>query len=400
MGVDWNEADYELDSLAGKPDGPLVYVEQLGMSVPSYIDPRRDLLRHSISSSLMHHVPLKMRGPYKVLAGRNKGPRGERLDEMNYVLCTGFAIGTQKQCTQRAINRTSFCGFHGGALHPLDKSEPTKMSREARFKKGNLPVEEMTDEELARGQVRRDDGSWTNYKTIPAAVFQAAQAELFQRADIRLRENLVTAVDTVAEIAKGTAYEPEVRLRAATWMYERVRGRNPEIIVHTMDKPFEKLMNDVILVGGSREEARKQREIGNVLDAEVVEDEPVVDEALDMDYISPGLEAEEEEREQWAQEKVEAELPPPAESAEDFRKRMNEARAKRYASRNKGLDHVETFAYGWTCKESEDEYQPDPEDPEYEIPVWVITFTEPELPKVPKHVKAEDTRRIKRMGRR
>jgi hypothetical protein len=334
-----------------------------------------------------------------------------------------------QECKSKAINYSGFCPVHGGALHPLDKSEP-KLSREEAFRVGKLSVDELDDLELARGQVLRDDGTWTNFKTVPASMIKEFRRELFDRADIKLRENLVKTVDTFAEIANGSAYEPEVRLRAAQFIYERVRGKNPDVVIHTQDKPFEIMMTDMVIGGGSRAASRVQRGLESAVDAEVVEDygldtgDNSVDpgnhgDSLDHMEDDEGIEVELVPlvadkpvyhgpagkpittppvdpilREKWEKDRIanEAEV---EETVQALKARLDAARRKRYAARNKGLDHVESYPYRWTNWEG-DEWQKDPDDPQYEIPVNVVRFTEPVLPKVPAHVKASDTRRIRR----
>jgi hypothetical protein len=335
-----------------------------------------------------------------------------------------------KPCGNKAINYSGYCGWHGGALHPLDKSEPT-LTREAMFKAGKLPVEDMDEEELARGQVRRADGTWTNYRTVPQAIFQNMITELFKRADQRLRENLLTAVDTMAEIASGSAYEPEVRIRAAQFIYERVRGKNPDVVIHTQDKPFEIMMTDLVMQGGSRAASRQARGIESAIDAEVIDDDDLAVVHSDIEPADPDLHSVEAEadwtevelvplqpepvvyygpagapidtppadpllRAKWERDKQANEKQAEetvAELAARLKKLRDKSRAQRYASRAKGLTYVESHGYTW---KNEEQWTPDPDDSGYEMAVNAITFIEPEVAKVPAHVKAADTRRIKR----
>lgn len=441
---------FELDSLRGRPDGPVQYIEALGMEVPTYVDPRKDLWAKGIDQVLMYHVPLKFRGTYKVRAGETEGPHGEPLNDANFCLCMGLhrlyatnhkkdgkpyliAKNANKPCKLKAQNYSGYCGWHGGALHPLDKSRPREYSREYLFSIGKLSVQDLDDEELARGQIRKADGTWSNNKNIPREVFQAAQAELFKRADIKLRENLITAVDTMAEIASGSAYEPEVRIRAAQFIYERVRGKNPDIVVHTQDKPFEIMMSDMVMQGGSRAASRAARGIENAIDAEVVDDGSIVvhsdyehadsgvdlledgsaGEEIEVDLVPLRAEVPEHHgpagapmttppvdpllRDKWEKERIANEhevQETVAELAARLKKRRDEARAKRYAARSKGLAYVETHPYTWSNQE---EWIDDPSDPGYEMAVNRVVFREPVIARVPAHVKAADTRRIKRM---
>lgn len=429
---------FELEHLRGRPDGPVKFIEQLGMEVPTYIDPRKDMWGSGVQGVCMYHVPIKMRGFYRVRPGVTVGPHGEEIDAMNYCMCMSKNLAVRsggyktkrsgQQCKQKAQNYSGHCGIHGGALHPLDKVGETHLSREALYAAGRLDVAEMTDEELARGQVRKDDGTWSNLHRIPATVFRAAQAELFKRADQKLQESLIDVVGTMTEIANSSAYEPEVRVRAATWVYERVRGKNPDVVIHTQDKPFEIMMTDMVLSGGSRAESRAQRGIESAVDAEVIEgyddlavvydDSHNLDTRVDTVENDEGIElvplqAETPPhygpagkpmttppvdpilRDKWEKAKLSAEdevQETVAELAARLKKARNEARAKRYAARAKGLTSIESHAYTWV---NEELWVPDPNDPGYEMALNVIRFGELNLPKVPAHVKAQDTRRIR-----
>ncbi|QNJ55401.1 hypothetical protein SEA_LITTLEFELLA_90 [Gordonia phage LittleFella] len=231
------------------------------------------------SKFLNYHVPLDMRGKYKIddpigLLGERRGPGG-------WAVCTaknqvrnirGEQVREQPTpCRAKALNRSGLCSRHGGMLHPLDRQRVDwdKAPRELRWKFGKLAVEDLDDEELARGQIRREDGTFTSSRMVPVEVHDRMVKELFDRADVRLRENLLTAVDTAAEIAQGTAYDEGVRLQAAKWMYETVRGKVPTKVELDVSPKFEQVM-DAVIIGGSRAESRAARGLQDeVLDAEV-----------------------------------------------------------------------------------------------------------------------------------
>lgn len=442
---DERESKWEIDSLAGRPDGPVKFIEALGMEVPTYVDPRKDMWKKGVHGVLMYHVPLRYRGPYRSMAPDTAGPHGERKNDANYCMCMGVGLeitgnGTQrpngvrnpnagKPCENKAINYSGYCGCHGGALHPLDKSDPKNIPRELMFKHGKLDMSELDDEELAKGQVRKADGTWSNLRMVPQELHQRMMDELFKRADTRLRENLVAAVDTMAEIAKGSAYEPADRIRAAQFIFERVRGKNPDIVVHTQDKPFEMIM-EAVLTGGSRAQSRATRglEDGNTIEAEVIEDEPddvpgsdagmaedVADEVEDYheEYIESHQRFNEQpvllpdalgrptsappidpELRQIYEDAAAAEKQRVREERAAFKALMNETRSKRYASRARGMDHVESFPYAHVDREA---WEQDPEDPEDEIMVgYQVRFTEPLVPKMPASAKAAETKRRNR----
>lgn len=248
-----------------------------------------------VPNFLHHHIPLNMRGPYKI--DDRYGPElEERVGPGGYALCNGLTRRNSKNpedwymCKAKAVNRSGLCAKHGGALCPLDRLriDWSKAPRHIRFKYGHLSVEELDDEELARGQLRVEGKGWTDNRFVSAEIHKRMTQELFNRADVRLRENLVVAVETAAEIASGKAYDEAVRLKAAQWMYETVRGKTPQKVEIGVDKKFEQVI-DAVISGGSREESRKARgvssELEDAIDAEVVEDGVTEDGLVEDDDL-------------------------------------------------------------------------------------------------------------------
>lgn len=232
---------------------------------------------------LRHHVPLTMRGTYKLESF--PGEYGERQGPASWALCCGMtqthnSRGEQireesNPCRAKAINRSGYCSRHGGALHPLDRKriDWDKAPRHIQFKYGRLSVEDLDDEELSRGQVRKEDGSFTSNQYVSSEIHDAMVKKLFERSDEKMRENLLAAVDTMAEIAVGTAYEPADRIRASEFIFKWLRGSTPIKVEVGVSKPFEQVL-EAVLSGGSRSESRKRRGLDeDILDAEVVDDD-------------------------------------------------------------------------------------------------------------------------------
>lgn len=232
---------------------------------------------------LDYHVPLNMRGPYKLL--NFPGRLSEREGPASYALCNGTTKTANslreagRPCKAKAINRSGFCSRHGGALCPLDRKriDWDKAPRHIQFKYGKLSVDDLDDEELARGQIRKPDGSFTMNKFVSSDIHNKMIAKLFERSDELLRNNLLVAVETFAEIASGTAYEPADRLKAAEFIFTRLRGKVPQEIKIGVDKPFEKVL-DAVLQGGSRAESRANRQHDDFIEAEVVDDLDIPDD--------------------------------------------------------------------------------------------------------------------------
>lgn len=259
--------------------------------------------KHNPLETLDYHVPLNMRGPYKLT--RFPGKYGEREGPAGYAMCCGkvkTSNGGKREvgsmCRAKAINRSGYCSRHGGALNPLDRKriDWDQAPRHIRFKYGKLSVDDLDDEELARGQIRKPNGEFTDNKFVSSEIHNKMIAKLFDRSDQMLRENLLLAVETFAEIASGTAYEPADRLKAAEFIFTRLRGKVPQEIKLGVDKPFEKVL-DAVLTGGPRDERRRTRVDGvhddsdDYLDAEVV-DPPEIQEGYDEEGPGSGADAD------------------------------------------------------------------------------------------------------------
>lgn len=169
--------------------------------------------------------------------------------------------------------------------------------RHIRFKYGRLPVEELDDEELSRGQIRKEDGSFTSNQFVSAEIHDAMVKKLFERSDQKMRENLLTAVDAMAEIAGGTAYEPADRLRASEFIFKWLRGQTPVKVEVGISKPFEQVIQ-AVFSGGSRAESRARRGIHDeVLDGEVVDADEL--DLPSLPGVDPGQDYEEVEEEKY-----------------------------------------------------------------------------------------------------
>lgn len=112
---------------------------------------------------------------------------------------------------------------------------------------GEIEVEDLDEDELARGMCKNPDGSFPRRQPelIPKMMFDRMQRELFSRADEALRNNLMNAVGSIAQIAADPSADPGQRLKAATWLFERLRGKTPDVIQLSAQKPYEELLDSV-----------------------------------------------------------------------------------------------------------------------------------------------------------
>lgn len=232
---------------------------EFGIEVGTFLTPGFDGLGRK---TLQFHVPWSCRGLYRPidLPDYTGDPADYRIDDEGYVLCEAYNEKKGGICPNRAHNRQDCCQVHGAALHPNDKvpKKRNKMSRTDLLVQGLLKPEELDNEELRRGYCRGPNGGFGRApRKVPRILRDIMMQEVFRRADEHLENHMFDLSKTVVDIATGTAYEPADRLNAAKWGIERIRGKLPDRVIHTQDKPWEMVMQGI--VGGSRADSRLAR---------------------------------------------------------------------------------------------------------------------------------------------
>lgn len=289
----------------GEPDGPMKFIESLGIEVPTYIDPRVDLrpAKGPKAPTLMYHVPWEFRGPYSPEELANYDPEREyELNKNGATRCTAINSGAGgdptsrsipgSHCARAAINRSPFCTSHGGALHPADKlftrergivpSDTRRLNRIQKVELKLIAVEDLTDEEIIRGAVQMEDGHYMEVSKKAQKWFaNAVKSEMMRRVDKHLNAKVFDMLGVMEDMAKSDLNEARDRIDSAKWWIERVIGKTPDVLItNKTDKPFESMMTDV--TSGSREAYRE-----SVRGAAIEEDNPnivegvVVSEAFD-----------------------------------------------------------------------------------------------------------------------
>jgi hypothetical protein len=315
--------------MMGDPDGPERFVDSLGESVPTFIDPRLDLLSEHFNarrfSRLDYHVPFPKRGIYKpewLPDEYRERIRGSiKTDLEGYVICSGTSkiytnqnhrvvIGT-RPCQARAVNRAGVCRLHGGALHPANRklsaqtsgkipaNRVHKLDRVQKFMQGFLKFDELTDEEVIGGFIFNDQGRPIASTKLGNTVHQGLTQELFKRMTRYMQMKLPIMLERISSIATSDVVEPETQLKASIWMAERTMGKTPEVVLHGQtEAPYEGILQQVL--SGSRDERRAQRALGsgggeddpNIIDGEVVDfddgDESGEGEPDSDDFDTPG----------------------------------------------------------------------------------------------------------------
>lgn len=250
-------------SLKGTADGREIFVPELGCKTPTFTTKSDGRYK-----PLAYHVPPTMRGAYRPNELANFDPEKDyRTDNLGYVLCNGVTAN-DIDCLRKAQNRSLYCELHGGSLHSDDKfiredqsksGETQALSRYKQFLAGQITVEDLDDEELATCGFRATNGRIYKPKNVPRDLAQGFTKAIYERAQTQLRALTVDAVDTIGEIMKNNANEPDIRLKAALSVIERNLGKPTQTIAVTADKPFEEVFSDVFQ--GTREQSRQRRAI-------------------------------------------------------------------------------------------------------------------------------------------
>lgn len=342
----------------GEADGPDQFIEQLGIVVPTFIDPRNDLIIGSAQrfKRVSHHIPFKMRGFFKPYDWpeeyRNSlGSDGWKVDDEGYVLCAGVKIYGKDagvECRAKAINRTRFCRCHGGGLHPLDKKMSAKsvvappenrvkaLDRPQKFLQGFLDISDLSDEEVQGLFIYNDAGQKVDSIALGVKMHQQIAQELHRRMNRFLQTKTASMLNVMVDIAESELVEPADRIKAATWVAERTMGKTPDVIIHgKTEQPYEAIFEAID--AGSRENYRKENEekrlgVGGssspILDVEIEEDfsEGFNGESDDSDGNSTSLDAARQSHQHHEE----------VDRAKELRKARAKAKQRRFAARANG----------------------------------------------------------------
>lgn len=263
----------------GDPDGAARFVESLGCEVPTYINPRKDLIsphhgRDKAFKRVDYHIPFRMRGDFKPddwpVGFYEKIRASVRTDMTGFVLCSGITVEGEI-CKRRAVNRTMFCASHGGSLHPADKKMSgmtlapmpqdriDRLDRVQKFMQGFIEASDLDDDEIQGGFVRNDNGFPVKGIKLGAKFQSALSKELHIRLNDFLQSETPDMLKVMIEIAKNDLYEAGDRIKAAIWVTERVMGKTPEVLIHgKAERPYETILDH--LESGSREDHRRKIE--------------------------------------------------------------------------------------------------------------------------------------------
>ena len=128
-----------------------------------------------------------------------------------------------------------------------------------------ISVEDLDDEELIKGQLRDSDGKFRGgpMRQVPKEFHDELMRRIIGAGTEKLRGAFLESIDVILEIVRTDTNPPELRAKWAQYIIERLAGRTPDVVQHTVAvKPWE-----IALQGIVREYP------GDVVDGEVVDDD-------------------------------------------------------------------------------------------------------------------------------
>ena len=135
---------------------------------------------------------------------------------------------------------------------------------------GEIDVEDLDTEELARCKLRDRNGKFTGRppKFVPRQLVDAIQSEHHKRINAALEESLSDTVKTMRGIMRDPEADPATRLRAAIYVYERFMGKTPDRIEvakgDKVDAVVDRIMYDMGESPIEREIAAAEEELADV----------------------------------------------------------------------------------------------------------------------------------------
>jgi len=101
------------------------------------------------------------------------------------------------------------------------------------------------------------------------ALYDRMMRELYERTDDMMRGSLLPAVERMTELIDSD--DEGVAFRASTYVFERLRGKTPEVVEHRQDKPFQVVLDRIVTGARSATAVRTDvAEEEGPVDAEIV----------------------------------------------------------------------------------------------------------------------------------
>lgn len=121
--------------------------------------------------------------------------------------------------------------------------------RVAQLMRGEITIDDLSDEELRRGQLADKNGVFRGKPSsmVPRAMHDEMVRRLLSRGTEKFRHDYFTAIDTMIEIMTDTEVEASVRLKAADTLITRVAGKPIEKVELSVEvKPWEQVAKGIL----------------------------------------------------------------------------------------------------------------------------------------------------------
>lgn len=109
-------------------------------------------------------------------------------------------------------------------------------------------VKRLSPEELARGDMKNVNGGFSGprMKWIPAEFHRACVKELLLRGNTMWKENYLFAIETMTSIALDDNVDASNRIKAATFVIERIEGKVPERVEVRAGEPWQEILGGIV----------------------------------------------------------------------------------------------------------------------------------------------------------
>lgn len=109
-------------------------------------------------------------------------------------------------------------------------------------------VASLTAEELARGQLMDKSGTFQGRPPsfVPRQFHDACVRELLGRGRVLYKENYVKAIQAMTEIASSKTAKESDRIKAATFVIERLEGKVPDRLEISAADPWETIISGIV----------------------------------------------------------------------------------------------------------------------------------------------------------
>lgn len=120
--------------------------------------------------------------------------------------------------------------------------------RYAKLLTGELEIEDLDTEELARGQLKDKNGRFTGRppKFLPRQILDQMRSEHHKRVNAVLEESLSDVVKIMRGVAMDKKADPATRLKAAIYIYERFMGKVPDRVDVTKGSKVEAIVEQIL----------------------------------------------------------------------------------------------------------------------------------------------------------